>query len=256
MIDGETQGVLTQLRAYLAHAGGLAGARLPPERQLAEELGVSRGTLRHALADLEAEGLIWRHVGRGTFIGNRPVDTVQDLSEVTRRTNPAGVMEARLALEPELARLAALHATPADLDELAECVRESRAAGDWRTYEYWDNRLHRAVAQATANIVLLALFDSLNTIRRTVTWGRLRRFAAAPGQHPSQLRRARPAGARHRRARPGRRRRCHAAAPALGPRPSPVRRGDHGGAAGVTRARARSRSIPPGQPSAPKPARQ
>ena len=180
MIDGETQGVLTQLRAYLAHAGGLAGARLPPERQLADELGVSRGTLRHALADLEAEGLIWRHVGRGTFIGNRPVDTVQDLSEVTRRTNPAGVMEARLALEPEFARLAALHATPADLDELAECVRESRAAGDWRTYEYWDNRLHRAVAQATANIVLLALFDSLNTIRRTVTWGRLRRFAARP----------------------------------------------------------------------------
>ncbi len=180
MIDGETQGVLTQLRAYLAHTGGMAGARLPPERQLAEELGVSRGTLRHALADLEAEGLIWRHVGRGTFIGNRPVDTVQDLSDVTRRTNPAGVMEARLALEPEFARLAALHATPADLDELAECVRESRGAGDWRTYEYWDNRLHRAVAQATANIVLLALFDSVNTIRRTVTWGRLRRFSALP----------------------------------------------------------------------------
>lgn len=180
MIDGETQGVLTQLRAYLEHDGRSAGARLPPERQLAEDLGVSRGTLRRALADLEAEGLIWRHVGRGTFVGDRPVDTVQDLTDVTRRTNPAGVMEARLALEPELARLAAVHATPADLDELAECVSESRAAGDWRSYEYWDNRLHRAVAQAAANIVLLALFDGLNTIRRTVTWGRLRRFSACP----------------------------------------------------------------------------
>lgn len=179
MIDGETQGVLTQLRAYLAHHGP-AAARLPPERVLAGEIGVSRGTLRKALADLEAEGLIWRHVGRGTFVGNRPVETVQDLGEVTRRTNPAGVMEARLTLEPELARLAALHATPADLDELAECVRQSRAAGDWRSYEYWDNRLHRAVAQATVNIVLLSLFDSLNTIRRTVTWGRLRRFAPRP----------------------------------------------------------------------------
>jgi DNA-binding FadR family transcriptional regulator len=185
MIDSETQGVLTQLRAYLAHEGRSTGARLPPERQLADDLGVSRGTLRRALADLEAEGLIWRHVGRGTFVGNRPVDTVQDLTDVARRTNPAGVMEARLALEPELARLAAIHATPADLDELADCVRESRIAGDWRTYEFWDNRLHRAVAQATANIVLLALFDGLNTIRRTVTWGRLRRFSAKPdaGHH-------------------------------------------------------------------------
>lgn len=185
MIDGETQGVLTQLRAYLAHEGAPTGARLPPERQLAGDLGVSRGTLRRALADLEAEGLIWRHVGRGTFVGNRPVDTVQDLTDVTRRTNPAGVMEARLALEPELARLAAIHATPADLEELVDCVRESRAAGDWRTYEYWDNRLHRVVAQATANVVLLALFDGLNTVRRTVTWGRLRRFAARPdpGHH-------------------------------------------------------------------------
>lgn len=169
MIDGETQGVLTQLRAYLEHDGRSAGARLPPERQLAEDLGVSRGTLRRALADLEAEGLIWRHVGRGTFVGDRPVDTVQDLTDVTRRTNPAGVMEARLALEPELAL----------------CVRESRGSPDWRSYEYWDNRLHRVVAQATANVVLLALFDGLNTVRRTVTWGRLRRFSARPdaGHH-------------------------------------------------------------------------
>lgn len=185
MIDSETQGVLTQLRAYLGHRGGAAGSRLPPERELAVELGVSRGTLRKALADLEAEGLIWRHVGRGTFVGNRPVEPVQDLSAVIRRTNPAGVMEARLALEPELARLAALHATPEDLDELALCRSQSRAAVDWRSYEYWDNRLHRAVATATANIVLLALFDGLNTVRRTVTWGRLRRFPLRPdpGHH-------------------------------------------------------------------------
>ena len=133
MIDGETQGVLTQLRAYLAHGAGSPGPACRPSGCWPRS-SVSRGTLRKALADLEVEGLIWRHVGRGTFVGNRPVETVQDLGEVTRRiANPAGVMEARLSLEPELARLAALHATPADLDELAKCVRQSREAGDWRT---------------------------------------------------------------------------------------------------------------------------
>jgi DNA-binding FadR family transcriptional regulator len=180
MPSGETQSALTQLRAYLANAGTGPGARLPAERDLAHGLGISRGTLRRALAELEAEGLIWRHVGRGTFVGNRPVDTVQDLSEVVRRTSPADVMVARMALEPELARLAALHATPADLDELQECVRESRDAPDWRSYEFWDNRLHRAVAEATGNVVLLSLFESLNTVRRTVTWGRLRRQPVRP----------------------------------------------------------------------------
>ncbi len=180
MTSAETQSALTQLRAWLANRRDRAEARLPPERELAATLGVSRGTLRKALAELEAEGLVWRHVGRGTFVGDRPVEPRLDLSEVLRRTNPAAVMEARLLLEPELARLAALHATGADIEELALCLRQSRAAPDWRSYEYWDNRLHRVVAQATGNGVLLALLDSLNTIRRAITWGRLRRGPQRP----------------------------------------------------------------------------
>lgn len=180
MISAETESALTQLRAWLANRGTAADPRLPPERELAAMLGVSRGTLRKALAVLESEGLIWRQVGCGTFVGDRPVEPRLDLSEVMRRASPAAVMDARLLLEPELARLAALHATGADLDELALCLGQSRAAADWRTYEYWDNRLHRGIAQATGNGVLLALLDSLNTIRRAITWGRLRRGPQRP----------------------------------------------------------------------------
>lgn len=88
--------------------------------------------------------------------------------------------EARLLFQPELARLAALHAIAADLEELSLCRGESRAAPDWRSYEYWDNRLHRVVAQATHNGVLLALLDSLETIRRAIAWGRLRRGPQRP----------------------------------------------------------------------------
>ena len=65
---------LTQLRAYLAQNDYPADGRLPPERKLCEELGVTRTSLRKALATLELEGQIWRHVGRGTFIGARPLE--------------------------------------------------------------------------------------------------------------------------------------------------------------------------------------
>jgi len=163
-----------RLRDFLAGAAVSPDGRLPPERDLAGRLGVSRAELRKALADLEAEGIIWRHVGKGTFVGARPVDTVADVAALTRRTNPSEVMQARLSIEPEMARLAALHATSADLAELRSCIARSRQAETWRQYEAWDNRFHRAVGEATGNALLLGLLDTLTAVRRAVTWGRLR----------------------------------------------------------------------------------
>jgi len=170
----EEYGALTQLRALLAQHDYPPGSRLPPERSLCKTLGVSRTALRKALATLEAEGQIWRHVGQGTFIGSRAAPDSAVISQIASQTNPAQIMEARLAVEAELARLAALHANANDLAELELCIARSRAAENWRIYETWDNRLHRTIAEATHNPVLIALFDTLNTVRRTVVWGRLR----------------------------------------------------------------------------------
>jgi DNA-binding FadR family transcriptional regulator len=173
-------GVVTQLRGYLAQGRFGLNRRLPAERDLSRQLGVSRASLRKALAVLEAEGQIWRHVGRGTFVGARPAGDVDGVPSISARTNPAEVMEARLAIEPELARLAALNATPADLDEMVHCMRQSRAAREWRIYETWDTRLHRTIAQATGNALLLSMFDGLNAVRRAVAWGRLRTYDLTP----------------------------------------------------------------------------
>jgi DNA-binding FadR family transcriptional regulator len=180
MLEGNDHSALTQLRAYLAQNDYPADGRLPPERRLCEELGVTRTSLRKALATLELEGQIWRHVGRGTFIGARPLDADSGVGSIASQTNPAEVMEARLAFEPQLSRLAALHATPADIEVLALCIRKSKGARDWRVYETWDNKLHRAIAQATHNSILLSIFDTLNTVRRAVAWGRLRVYRLTP----------------------------------------------------------------------------
>ena len=171
---GPNRGIVTQLRAFLAQAELPEDGRLPPERDLAAALGVTRTELRKALGTLEAEGQIWRHVGKGTFMGNRPSDTLSDIAALAKRTNPAELMRARLIIEPEIARAAALTATPMHLAELRMCQARTRDAATWRQYENWDTRLHRTIAEAAQNTPLLGMFDMLNALRRAVTWGRLR----------------------------------------------------------------------------------
>ena len=178
----DAENALNQLRAWLARPDVSATGRLPPERELAGQLGVGRAALRHALAVLDGEGQIWRHVGRGTFIGSRPIEGLADIAALTRRTNPAEVMRTRLILEPEAARLAALHATSAHLAELHLCLRRTRAAETWRQYEAWDNRLHRTVAAATQNHLLLGLIDTVSAVRRAVAWSRARMTRDRPAR--------------------------------------------------------------------------
>lgn len=176
----ESANALGQLRAYLARTTLAADSRLPPERTLSQALGVTRAELRKALSVLESEGQLWRHVGKGTFLGNRPLDTLADIAAISHRTNPAEVMRTRLLLEPEVARLAALNASPAQIAEMQTCLKKSREAGSWRQYEAWDNRLHRVIAEATQNNLLLSLLDTLNAVRRAVAWSRPRKNPVKP----------------------------------------------------------------------------
>lgn len=178
--ENDAQSALTQLRAYLAQQQLPVNSRLPTERELCQALGVTRTAVRKALATLEAEGQLWRHVGKGTFVGARPIEDLTDIATITGRTNPVEVMRTRQLIEPEIARLAALNATGRDIEEMRLCMAKSRAADTWRQYESWDNRLHRVVAESTQNKLLLALFDTLNSVRRAVAWGRLRHNKPRP----------------------------------------------------------------------------
>lgn len=179
----ENADIMEQIKRFIADKGLAHNQRLPPERQFCRQLGVSRVDLRKALAEMEADGLIWRHVGRGTFIGSRPVHNLDDVAFLRQLANPAQMMEARLAIEPELARLAALQGTQLDVEAIHSCNQRCRMAEDWRTYEAWDNNFHHAVAKATHNKVLLYLFDSFNVVRRSIVWGQIRATKRPPPDH-------------------------------------------------------------------------
>lgn len=163
---------LAVVRHYIEGQRFRAQDRLPPERELAEMLGLTRTQLRTGMKQLESEGVVWRHVGRGTFFGAKPV-----AAEVEPRApstmNPRELMEARIALEPQLARLAAGHASADDLQRLERCLDRAVAAPDANLFQKFDADLHLAVAEASHNALLIALFKSMNAVRHRVLWGQL-----------------------------------------------------------------------------------
>jgi len=185
MVADSEQSALAILRSFLSDQKFALNVRLPAERDLCLRLGLSRNHLRKGLAVLEAEGQIWRHVGRGTFVGPRPIPNLSDVELLTSLTSPTAVMEARMAVEPQLARLASLHGTETDFAEMRQCNRRCRGARGWRFYEAWDNNFHQAVASATQNKMMISLFDTLNAVRRSVVWGQLRLTELPPPDHAS-----------------------------------------------------------------------
>ena len=178
--------VLARVKTWIASSGLSAGARLPPERDLCNSLGVSRTELRKAFLVLEANGSLAREVGRGTFLTKKPEQrksgnlerTISDLAE---KTSPLEAMMARLALEPELARMAALHASPRQLRRIRELATKMRTAPSWHMYEEMDSEFHDIVATASGNSLLHELHKLLNGVRIVVVWRRLDTPEAAPG---------------------------------------------------------------------------
>ena len=150
-------------------------SRLPSERQLAEKLDVSRSELRKALSTLEHEGVLSRQVGRGTYL-KRQVDdraSAASIKVLAERTSPQEAMMARMSLEPELASLAAINASPRQLAEARDLAMNMQAASNWGAYETLDARFHNLIAEASGNTLLHELHKILNGVRVFVVWDKL-----------------------------------------------------------------------------------
>jgi GntR family transcriptional regulator, uxu operon transcriptional repressor len=152
-----------------------ASGRLPTERGLAAEFGVTRTMVRHALAVLEAEGLISREVGRGTFLtpasaGGSERARVGARSEV----GPADVMAARRLIEPQVLPLVVSYATQRDFDELRRCVAGGGTAENAREFEAWDFAFHHAIVAASRNQLLVSMYRMVEQARDGEIWGNMK----------------------------------------------------------------------------------
>ena len=153
------------------------GERLPSERELARTLEVSRASVREALASLALQGVVETRHGAGTFVVGPPPSngTQHDAS-------PSAVLEARTALEPAVARLAAARA---QRDETAEKLLAAMEAEpvEIATWNASDRLFHRQLAAMTGNPVLLAFADHVASLMDQPLWQRLRDDSIAqPGR--------------------------------------------------------------------------
>lgn len=196
--------------AESGRAGLEPGSRLPTERQLAASLGVTRSGIRLALAALEADGLISREVGRGTFLraaaagalaaargggpdgdhaatGHAAIGQGGDGQgggdapagargrPAASDFAPADVMTVRRLIEPQALPLVVLWATARDFAEMERCLAGGDQAASYEEFETWDLALHRCIIAAAHSPLLAALYGVVESARHGQVWGDLKR---------------------------------------------------------------------------------
>ena len=166
--------VLDELRKRLRENQSEDG-RLPPERELASVLSVSRRAVREALAKLEGEGVVWRRQGQGTFTEAPTTVNYGEIAKLANRVNPLEVVDTRLAIEP-LADRSALRASLADLEAMKRIAERALKAKSPGEYTRAHAAFHRKIAETAGNALLLAMVEMALQVREKVDWERVRRY--------------------------------------------------------------------------------
>lgn len=148
--------------------------RIAPERDLALRFGLTRAAVRRLLLQLEHEGRVVRHVGRGTFVLPPRNKNISGTAEGVH-TSPAEIMQVRMLLEPQILKLTVANATAADIAEMRRCLKESESASSYSDFEGWDTRLHTLMAEASRNRLLERLYAAINDAREDPLWGNAKR---------------------------------------------------------------------------------
>jgi DNA-binding FadR family transcriptional regulator len=153
------------LRERLAAGEWSATGRLPSDRHLAAEYGVARNTIRRAVKAIAQNGILERHVGRGTSLTNNAVAELNAIMECVIGASPADLITVRLVIEPQATALAAKNASSSDLEAIAEAHYRASETFQANEFEYWDSQFHRRVFAAARNELLTNIHDILQSVR-------------------------------------------------------------------------------------------
>ena len=150
--------IAEQLRSLISAGEFAVGSRLPAERDLARQLGVSRPSVREALIALEVEAWVEVRTGSGVYVLDRSASqrpAVADTIEVAE-WGPLELIRARRVVEGETAAIAARSAKRKDIDAMRKALEAMKAEADGGVMPLeGDRAFHTAIAQAGGNVVLI-----------------------------------------------------------------------------------------------------
>ncbi|HUL64794.1 MAG TPA: FadR/GntR family transcriptional regulator [Burkholderiaceae bacterium] len=174
------QQIADQIRDLIESGRFEVGSRLPPERDLAQKLGVSRPSLREALIALDVEGRVEVRSGSGVYVSHVSVDNAQKKTAALGES-PSQLMEARSLIEGEVVVLACARVTEELLDRLRELLAGMEAElARRRTPLDLDKQFHLTLADMTGNAVLARLVGDLFDERHSPISAKIRsRFESA-----------------------------------------------------------------------------
>jgi GntR family transcriptional repressor for pyruvate dehydrogenase complex len=162
-----TDEAILKIKAMIRSGELGPGDRLPPEKELSEELGLSRSSLREAVKALEIIRVLDVRRGDGTYVTSLTPDVLLDaVSFVVDLHQDASVLElfeVRRILEPAAAALASRQATPDDIGHLRELLAQISGTTPVDELVAHDEVFHRAIAELAGNAYLASLLDTLSS---------------------------------------------------------------------------------------------
>ena len=163
--EGLAEQVVGQLQDLIFEKQLRSGSRLPSERELCQQFGVSRTVIREATKVLAQRGLLTIEPGRGTFVtlpAEHDVARSIALFARARDVSFANLVEVRRALEPDIAELAACRANETHLCRLQACIDVmDRSLDEPETYVAADQEFHSVLAEATGNDIFMAILGAI-----------------------------------------------------------------------------------------------
>lgn len=168
------QQIAEQLRTLIAAGEFLPGSRLPAERDLAKQLGVSRPSVREALIALEVEGWVEVRTGSGVYVLDRSGTLTRDTPIALSEWGPLELIRARRVIEGEIAAIAAAQARRKDINAMRVALAAMVRDADAGTVPIdGDRAFHSAIVQCTGNIVLIETVQTFWEARRGPLFERL-----------------------------------------------------------------------------------